>query len=192
MVSENNLDLIFKPLTRDNWDDFEELFGSRGACGGCWCMSWRLKRSEFEKNKGEPNKQAMKSIVDSGEIPGIIAYHNDKPVGWCSVGPRENFSYLERSRIFAKVDNKPVWSIVCFFIEKNYRQQGVSLKIVKAAVEFARNSGAKIVEGYPSGPSSKKLPDAFAWNGLISTFEKAGFKTAIKRSEKRPLMRYYL
>ena len=155
-------------------------------------MSWRLRRSEFENGKGEANRLAMKTVVDSKISPGILAFHEGKPVGWCSIGPREQFSYLDRSRIFARIDDEPVWSVVCFFIKKEYRRQGIAVKILKAAVEFARSSGARIIEGYPKGSGPDKLPDAFVWNGLVSTFEKAGFEVAERRSKNRPLMRLYL
>lgn len=82
-------ELEFHPLTLDRWKDLEHLFGERGACGGCWCMWWRLRRSDFEQQKGKRNKAALKKIVKSGEVPGILAYAVDKPVAWCSIGPRE-------------------------------------------------------------------------------------------------------
>jgi hypothetical protein len=91
--------LEYQPLTPELWDDFETLFGSRGAYGGCWCMWWRTTRKEFEHNQRTGNRQAMKTIVDSGKIPGILAYHQGKPVGWCSVAPREHYSSLERSPV---------------------------------------------------------------------------------------------
>jgi len=113
-----NLNLEFHPVTPKRWTDFETLFGAKGACGGCWCMLWRLTRKEFEQQKGEANRQAMKTIVESGEIPGLLAYSEKQPVAWCSVAPRENFPALERSRVLKKIDDKPVWSISCFFIHK--------------------------------------------------------------------------
>ncbi|MEJ2053574.1 MAG: hypothetical protein P8X42_06605, partial [Calditrichaceae bacterium] len=112
-------DLIVKPLVSSNWPDFEELFGPRGAYGGCWCMWWRLSRKEFEAGQGQKNHDAMKHLVDVGKITGLLAYKDDKPCGWCSVAPRNEFSSLERSRVLKRVDDEPVWSLVCFFIEKN-------------------------------------------------------------------------
>jgi hypothetical protein len=75
------LKLKFYPLTSDRWKDFEKLFGSNGACGGCWCMWWRLKRSQYEKQKGTGNKKSIKKIVNLGTVPGILAYENECPIG---------------------------------------------------------------------------------------------------------------
>jgi GNAT superfamily N-acetyltransferase len=185
-------DLEFYLLTPERWRDLEKLFGQHGACGGCWCMWWRLARSEFMRNRGERNKEAFKNIVDSGQIPGILAYMKDQPVGWCAVAPRETFSKLERSRILKRVDDKPVWSVVCFFIAKPFRRKGISVKLLKAAVNYATEQGAKIVEGYPVEPKKGRTPDAFAYTGLASAFRKVGFVEVIRRSETRPIMRYLI
>ena len=118
-------DLSFHPLQPERWDDFEDLFGEHGAFESCWCMWWRLTRAEFQRMLGEENRRAAKSVVDSGEIPGILAYHEGRPVAWCSVGPRENFPALERSRKLKRVDAKPVWSVVCFYMAEDYRGKGL-------------------------------------------------------------------
>jgi len=182
----------FHSLTPDRWLDFEKLFGPRGACGGCWCMWYRLKRSEFEKQKGGGNKKAMKTLVDGGNVPGIMAYSSGKPVAWCSVAPRQEFSALERSRILKPVDDQPVWSIICFFVEKNHRRKGFNIALLKAAIDFAKQRGAKILEGYPVEPKKNPMPDVFAFYGLASAFKKAGFKECLRRSETRPIMRYLI
>ena len=184
--------LEFHPLTRERWSDFEKLFGPRGACGGCWCMWYRLKRSKFEKQKGEGNRKAMKTHVDGGNVPGIIAYRYGKPVAWCAVAPREDFSALERSRILKQIDDKPVWSIVCFFVEKNHRRQGLNIALLIAAIDFAKQRGAEILEGYPVEPKKNPMPDVFAFYGLASAFKKAGFKECLRRSETRPIMRFII
>jgi len=184
--------LAFYPLTADRWADFEQLFGERGACGGCWCMWWRLKRSEFEQQKGEDNRKAMKAIVGSGEVPGILAYSGSVVVGWCSVAPRSSFPVLNRSRVLKKIDESPVWSIVCFFIEKNYRNRGVSIQLLRAAIEYVKERGGTVLEGYPVEPKKDKMPAAFAWTGLASAFKKAGFLEVARRSETRPMMRFFI
>ncbi len=184
------LQLGWFPLTKDRWPDFEKLFGERGACGGCWCMLWRLKRSEFERQKGEGNRRAMKAIVDSGQVPGILGYIDQTPVAWCSIAPRKVYSYLDRSRILKKVDDEQVWSISCFFVHKNHRGTGVSTCMAAAAVEYAQQRGGNLVEAYPVEPKQGRTAPAFAWTGLASAFRKAGYYECARRSETRPIMRY--
>lgn len=191
-MSTQELELVFHPVTPDRWDDLEQLFGPRGAIGGCWCMWWRIKRKYFEQQQGEGNHDAMCSIVDSGKVPGILAYSDGAPVAWCSVAPREDFPVLDRSPILKRVDDRPVWSIVCFFIAKDYRHQHLSSRMLKAAVDYAAQHGARIVEGYPITPKKDQAPDIYIFTGLESTFVKAGFVEVARRSEFRPIMRYSL
>ena len=153
-------------------------------------MWWRLKRSQFQKQQGEGNKKALRKIVDSGEIPGILAYQGRNAVAWCSVAPRKAYPVLERSRILKRVDDQPVWSIVCFFVDKEFRHKGVTLELIKAAIEYVRKQGGSIVEAYPVEPKKSQIPDLFAYHGLASTFRKAGFAEVLRRSETRPIMRY--
>ncbi len=182
----------FYPVTKRNWKDFEKLFGEKGACAGCWCMYWRLKQSVLDAQKGNGNKRAMKKIISSGNIPGILAYSEGEPIGWCSVAPREDFSRLDNSRILKPVDEKSVWSVVCFFIHKDYRKKGLSIALLNAAKKYVKSSGGKILEGYPIEPKKDKMPDAFAWTGISAAFLTAGFKEVARRSETRPIMRFYL
>lgn len=180
--------LSFQPLTTKNWRDFELLFGPKGACGGCWCMTWRLKAGEYEKMKGEGNKKAMKELVRRSS-PGILAYVDNKPAGWCAIAPRNEYVRLENSRVLKPVDDKPVWSVSCFFIAKEFRHKGLSAKMLKVAVDFAFSKGAAIIEGYPIEPTHDNMPGVFAWTGFSSVFKKAGFKEVARRSETRPIMR---
>jgi len=185
-------DLEFHPVTAEWWQDLETLFGERGACGGCWCMWWRLKRSQFDKQKGEGNKEALKRIVDSGEIPGLLAYAHAQPIAWCSVALRETYPALERSRILKRIDDEPVWSVVCFFVAKPFRRKGVTVELLRAAVKYAKKHGAMIIEGYPEEPKKTSMPEVFAFTGLASAFRKAGFVEVLRRSETRPIMRYFI
>jgi len=180
----------FLPLTSNNWNDFVTLFGDKGACGGCWCMAWRLRAADYQKQKGEGNKKAMKELVKKAS-PGILAYTGEKAVGWCAVAPRSEYVRLETSRILKAVDDKVVWSVSCFFIHKQYRQKGLSVQLLKSAVDFAFANGAKIVEGYPIEKVKGVMPDVFVWTGLSSSFIKAGFKEVERRSDTRPIMRYF-
>jgi len=183
-------DFSVKPLNAEAWQDFETLFGPRGACGGCWCMLWRLPRRQFEAQKGEGNRSAMHALVDAGVVPGLLAYANHKPIGWCAVAPRKDYPALARSRILKPVDASPCWSIACLFIHKDHRRQGVSVKLLMAAAEFACTCGAAILEGYPiDPPPGRKLPPAFAWTGLAAAFRAAGFTEVARRAPTRPIMR---
>lgn len=186
----NRIPLRSHPVTPTRWPDLVELFGKRGACGGCWCMFWRLSRKEFEAGKGAGNKSAFQSIVTSGRRPGIIAYLGKEPIGWCAVAPREEYIALERSRILKPIDDEPVWSISCLFIKKAYRRKGVSSQLLRAAVEFAEKQGARVIEGYPVEPSMEKMPDPFLWHGVPSAFKATGFKEVLRRSKSRPIMRF--
>lgn len=191
-MKANDLGLQFLPVTKKRWSDFETLFGERGACGGCWCMLWRLTRKEFENQKGAGNRKAMKAIIEAGNIPGILAFSLNEPVAWCSVAPRDHFPALGRSRILKPVDDLPVWSISCLFVDKQFRRKGLSTQIIKAAVDYVQKKGGTIVEAYPVEPKKNKMPDVFAWTGLASAFIKAGFVECARRSETRPIMRFYI
>lgn len=179
-------------LTPSRWSDLEKLFGKNGAYGGCWCMWWRLKRADWQKQKGEGNREAFKALVNEGEPTGLLAYVEGEPAGWCAIAPREAYPVMQRSPTIKRVDDKPVWSISCFYIARRYRRQGLTTRLIRAAVEYAREQGATIVEGYPAEPGEKEMVDAFVWYGFASAFSKAGFEEVKRWSPKRPIMRYYL
>jgi len=182
-------EITYTPLTPERWPDFEALFGARGACAGCWCMYWRLSRSQLTAQAGDGNRLNMHALVHTGEEPGILAYAGYQPVGWCAVGPRESFPTLGRSRILKPVDDQPVWSVVCFFVARLSRRQGLTVGLLKAAAEFAKKNGARIIEGYPVEPREGKAPDVFVFTGLARAFQQAGFVEVARRSETRPIMR---
>ena len=188
------------PLTPDRLDDFEKLFGPRGACGGCWCMWWRLSRADYEQRKGAGNRAAMRRLIRSGAEPGVIALSDDQAVGWCGVGPRSSYIRLNRSRILRPVRGEPgpapaaegrVWSVVCFYVARDHRNQGVSARLLEGAAGLARRRGATTLEGYPLDPAKSpagRIPDLFAFPGIASTFVAAGFREVARRSPGRPIM----
>jgi GNAT superfamily N-acetyltransferase len=185
-------ELTFEPVTKANWQKFVTLFGERGACGNCWCMWPRLQRKEFVAGKvNDGNKNAMKKVVWSGEPSGMIALHKEHPVAWCAFAPREKFLKIENSRVHKRIDDKPVWSIPCFFVSKKFRRKGVSAEMLKAVIRYARENNINIIEAYPTIPTKETLPDAFAWIGLYKTFEQAGFKIVDRTSKSSPTVRYY-
>ena len=177
------------PLTRKRWADFEKLFGPRGASGGCWCMFWRLRSRDNAMNKNVDNKRAMKRIVDSGEPPGLLAYVDSEPAGWCSIDPREKFLRIEHSRTLTRVDDRTgVWSLNCFVIAKPHRRQGLMTALVDAAIDYARKRGAKIVEAYPI-ESESQLKGYDGYTGIASTFRGAGFREVARPREGQVVMR---
>jgi GNAT superfamily N-acetyltransferase len=189
-IQKNQLE--YRPVTTDLWDEFETLFEEFDRFKGCWCMWWRIKRAEFNQQFGKGNKQAMKEIVEAGNVPGLLAFHDGQPIAWCSVGPREDYPVINRSPNLKRVDDQPVWSVVCFFIAKPYRGQGMTEELIKAAVDHARQNGATIVEAYPVIPEESKDPSYQTFTGVVTTFHKLGFKEVVRRSKIRPIMRYFL
>jgi len=188
--SEMNLEIY--PLDSNRWDDFEALFGARGGCGGCWCMAWRLKRSDFERQKGHVNKLAMRKLVDQNEKVGVLAYLDGQPSGWCAVAPREVYPRLENSKVWKRIDDEPVWAITCFFVAKSLRRKGLSFELLQGAINYCKLNDVKVIEGYPVVPYSDNIPAAFAWTGIPSVFARAGFVVAARRSPSKPVMRYYV
>ena len=152
-------------------------------------MWWRLPRAQFIKQKGASNKRAFRALVRSGECPGILAYAGGTPVGWCAVAAREATPALERSRILKRVDEKPVWSVTCFFIATPFRRRGVSVALLRAAAGHVARRGGRLIEGYPVETRRGRAPDAFVWTGLAAAFREAGFGEVARRSATRPIMR---
>ena len=184
--------LTYEPLTRKNWGQFVELFGNKGACGNCWCMYYRLPKSVFNEGKmDDGNKDAMKKIVWEDKPAGILGFYDGLPIAWCAFAPRENFIKLEKSRVHKPIDDKKVWSIPCFFVDKKFRRLGVSVALLKGVIRYAGENGIKIIEAYPTIPTQEKLPDSFAWIGLYKSFERAGFEIIDRTSVNRPMVRYY-
>jgi len=185
-----NASIQFEPLTISNWQLFEGLFGEKGGCAGCWCMHFRLSRKDYDANRYAGNKKMMHYMVKKNQPVGLLALHEGEAVGWISLAPREQFIRLENSRVHKRIDDEKVWSITCFFIKKEFRNQGLSSQLIEAAKSFAKQNQIKILEAYPTKPYSDKMPDAFAWTGFHSTFLKAGFKVESEASKAKPMMRW--
>ena len=177
------------PAMPERWADLEGLFGAKGAYGGCWCMYWRLPRKAFDAGKGEPHRQSLRELVDEGRVPGLLAYADGQAVGWVSLGPREDFPTLERSRILKRVDDQPVWAIVCFYVARHKRRQGVMRALIAGAVDYAAQQGAQVVEAYPVEPAGGAYPDVYAYTGLAKTYRALGFEEAARHSPTRPILR---
>ena len=175
---------MVRPLTADRWGDLERLFGPSGAYSGCWCMWWRSSRNEFAGRGNAGNRAAFRALARAGPPPGVIAYVEGEPVGWVSVDARERYPSLERSRALARVDERPVWSIVCFYVARPHRGTGMMRTLIEAAVGHAREGGARIVEAYPSPPGRSA---AETYMGTEEAFAACGFR--LVRAGSRPVLR---
>ncbi len=151
----------------------------------------RLTNREFEATSGDEKREMLRSVLDD-RVPGLLAYKDGLPIGWVSLGPREEFGRIQRSRVTKAFDDVPVWSIVCFMIDRYHRGSEVGTALLEAAVAYARAHGARAIEGYPVEPRNERMPDIYAWMGLASMFEAAGFSEVVRRSETRPLYRKVL
>ncbi len=180
--------LAFHPLTPERWPDLVALFGPRGACAGCWCTWWRLTRAEFDAGNGGVNRRRQERYVKAGNVAGLLAYAGGEPVGWVAIEPRSAFPRLARSRTLAPVDDRPVWSITCFFVARPHRGKGLTGALVEAAVRYARSRGARIVEAYPVDRRGE-VADATMYHGAASTFRALGFEEVARRSRTRPVVR---
>ena len=182
-------EITYRPLDLRTWPDLVSLFGKNGACGGCWCMTWRLTSKEYEANKGENNKLKFHDQVKAGKPLGTLAYSNNMPIGWCSVSPREAFPRLGNSRLLKRVDSNPVWSVTCLYIKKDFRKDGLSSTLIKAACNNAFKQGAETIEAYPILPKKDNMPDVFAWTGFANAYKNAGFEVISQPSETRLIVR---
>ncbi len=182
-----------RELTKEDWPLVEQLFGARGACGGCWCMHWRREKGgkAWEAVKGEPNRKAFRELVESGQAHGILASDSDLPVGWCSFGRRVDFPRLERTKAYQREDGNKVWSINCFYIAAGYRSKGLGQRMAEAAVKAIKKRKGRIVEAYPVTltKDGNRLPPAFAYTGPESIFQQLGFREIQRLAATRPLYR---
>jgi GNAT superfamily N-acetyltransferase len=179
------------PLTPDRWNDLTILFGERGANSGCWCMWWRLSNKGFAQGN-TANKAAFKQIVDEGRVPGLLAYLDGKPAGWISAAPRAEFARLDLSRNYKAIDDIPVWSIVCFYIDRFCRKQGVASELLRSAIAYAASKGAQVIEAYPrpTGPDRSSSSDLYT--GTLDMFLSMGFEEVTRRAPNRPIVRLSL
>jgi ribosomal protein S18 acetylase RimI-like enzyme len=186
--------LTVAPLTPERWPDLEAIFNAKGCsvARGCWCMAYRRSGSRGPLPPGTTHAQAnrveLKALVDEGKPPGLIGYRGRVPVGWVSIGPREEYAKLKRSPVMKAVDDQPVWSIICFVVPPEYRGQGVAHALLKAAVSYAKRHGATLVEAYPVDKPARSNDDSM-WFGAKSMYDSAGFKEVARRKPQRPIVR---
>ena len=179
---------MFLPVTGERLPDLEEFSNCHGKFRYCSCMRWRLTSSAFRRSTKEDRVAALEELVRTGTPVGILAYSGTTPVGWCSVAPRESYAALERSRVLPRVDDMPVWSVVCLFVDRHFRRKGLTGRLLQAAVDYARDQGAPAVEGYPVAPDAP----SYTYMGTPETYRRAGFVDVMPAGQKRLVMRYDL
>lgn len=138
--------------------------------------------------RAQVNRTQLKTLVDAGRPPGLIGYRGNVPVGWVSIGPREDYAKLARSPVMKPVDDQRVWSVVCFVVPAEYRGQGVAQALLAGAVTYAKKQGAKLIEAYPVDKPSRSNDD-YMWFGAKSMYDKAGFSEVARRKPHRPVVR---
>ncbi|RYZ37370.1 MAG: GNAT family N-acetyltransferase [Myxococcaceae bacterium] len=179
-------------LTPELWPALEQLFGKNGACGGCWCMFWRIPKGErYADVKGPEAKRRFKALVDAGEAKGVLAFVDGEPVGWATYGPRRSFPSLDRAPSLKCDDADAVASVPCFFIHRNWRGQGVATALL-AAVEVAlRREGPTTLEAYPVKPPAGggRISNGSAYTGTLPFFLKRGYTLVADRPAGRQRVR---
>jgi GNAT superfamily N-acetyltransferase len=191
--------LEIRPLTPERLPDLGSLFEQGGDPKWCWCAYFRIRGFDFSKGSKERHRSAMEAATyataEVDRAPGLVAYDGDEAVGWISIGPREDYERLAHSTVLKPLDDKPVWSIVCFVVGRQARGRGVARKLLEAGVDYAREHGARFLEAYPvEVAEGKRVPAGDVYRGTLSMFEKAGFKVAARRTTPgsrttRPIVR---
>jgi ribosomal protein S18 acetylase RimI-like enzyme len=188
--------IVVRPLTPARWPDLEAIFNARGCsvARGCWCMYYRVSGKPppvpAGRTRAGQNRRAFKALVDKGRFTGLIAYRGRTPVGWLSLGPREDFAKLERSPVMKAVDDRPVWSIICFVVPAEFRGQGVARTLLEGAIAFARRKRIKLLEAYPVDKAGRSN-DEWMWFGAKSMFDACGFEEVARRKPARPIVRLH-
>lgn len=177
--------LEFVPVTRARLGDLTQFSEEHGKFRYCSCMRWRMTSSEYKRSTKTSRIAALDTLVRKNCPVGVLAYADGKPIGWCSIAPRETFGALERFRSLGRIDDARVWSVVCFFVDRNFRRQRITLGLLKAAIKYAKSRGAKVIEGYPVEPGQ-----LYTYMGSPATFRKAGFRDVTPSGRTRVIMRY--
>jgi GNAT superfamily N-acetyltransferase len=176
-VTKPNIEVV----TSDRWDDVTDLFERRGPHGGnpqtngCWCQFWHLRGNAYWDGHGAENRSRLEAEIHGGTEPGLLAYADGIPVGWCRLGPRESFERLEHSRKLARVDDQATWSVVCFYVHPSAKRKGIASALLDAAIVRATGHGTPILEGYPVPEGHMNID---AYTGYLPMFLDAGFEVA--------------
>ena len=176
------------PATPDRWDDVVTILGGNGDLG-CWCQAPRGLAVGYAKAQPGARRAALRQQLEDEPPAGMLAYVDGEVAGWCGFGPRPRLPRLERSKTIPKVDDQPVWSVLCFNVRVGYRRRGVAAALLEGVVDYARRSGAPGVEAYPIDPDGGRVDVSFGYVGVTPMFERLGFERIVEtaaHSDRRP------
>ncbi len=184
--------LIVAPAAAERLADIAAVIGACGDARRCWCAWWYRTNADYRAGRQDGgNRLWLEAEVAGGAVPGLVAYRDGRPVGWCGIAPRAAMGRLARSRNLAPVDDRPVWAITCFVIVREARRQGLMRRLIAAAVAHAQERGALIVEAYPLDLDRKPYPGEL-YVGTLRAFLDQGFVEVARRSPTRPIVRRVL
>jgi GNAT superfamily N-acetyltransferase len=166
----------------------ETVLGETGVARHCFCMHWRRPDGGFGDDLD--NRDRFHSLTTQGPPPGLIGYVEGSPLGWVQVGPRELFPTIGRSRILKPVDDIDTWSINCFVVKAGNRRRGIGTGLLEAAIAYASDNGARVLEAYPVDGVRASVVDLFT--GTMGMFAENGFTEVIRRKPERPIVRLTL
>jgi GNAT superfamily N-acetyltransferase len=185
------------PLTSERFADLAELFNEGGDPKWCWCMYFRTPGMDWTNSTATGNREGLRALAGREVAPGLVGYRDGRAVGWVSLAPRGDYGRLERAKLLARVDDTPVWSIVCFVVSRKARGQGVADALLQGAIAYAGEHGATMLEAYPVAATRGMVSPSSAFHGVQSMYERAGFTVVETRqwnksSPIRPIMRLEL
>ena len=190
--------LDIQPLTIERFADLADLFNEGGDPKWCWCQYFRKQGLDWSNSTTAKNRASLESLAARPDLaPGLVGYRDGRAVGWVSLAPREDYGRLANAKVLERVDDTPVWSIICFVVSKKARGQGVASALLEGAIAYAREHGATMLEAYPVAATRGRISPASAFHGIQSMYEKAGFTVVATRqwnktSPIRPIMRLEL
>jgi GNAT superfamily N-acetyltransferase len=179
------------PATPDRWDDLVSVFDGRGDPAKCWCAFWYLSNKACKDGWGDGNRHVLKTRVAGDRPPGVLAYVDGMPAGWAGIAPRSDYDRLVRNRQSLRaVDDRPVWSLTCLVVRRDFRRQGLMRPLIRGAVDFALSHGAIAVEAYPV-EAERKLTMYDLFLGTLAAYQDIGFVEVARHAPTRPILRYW-
>lgn len=169
-------DYVVHPLTTDTWSAFADLVERHnGVWGGCWCLAFHVKTSDMGQSF-EDNREVKRRLVSEGQAHAAVVLDGDRAVGWCQYGsPEELPRITHRKEYEAGLEAPADYRVTCFFVDRDYRRDGVAAAALEGALQLIAPAGGGVVDGFPYDTHGEKANASFLYNGTRSLFEQAGF-----------------